>query len=207
MLPTDEQIRKLHQKYAHSKADFDLIYTHCKVIDAIATQLINVNPSITIDRDLVHVGCMLHDIGAYDVLENGKFVRGVRHGILGEEILQNEGFPEIISRIASHHTGVGLTKKDVQDQNLPMPVADYTAQTDEERLIMYADKFHSKSNPPTEPPYFCTFEWYRDSISRLGSDKAAKFDALAELFSKPDLVALSNQFNYSIKDFEVISAA
>lgn len=32
-------------------------------------------------------------------------------------------------------------------QNLPVPPADYLAETAEERLVMYADKFHSKSRP------------------------------------------------------------
>lgn len=200
MLPTDKQIRALHQKYAHSDTDFELIYTHCQVVDAITKQLITANPQLTIDPELVHVGCMLHDIGAYEVLENGSFVRGVRHGVIGEEILRNEGYPEILHRIASHHTGVGLSAEDVRDQNLPMPVANYTADTDEERLIMYADKFHSKSNPPIDPPYLCTFEWFRVSVSQHGHDKAAKFDALSALFGLPDLTTLSRQFGFKIKD-------
>lgn len=200
MLPTDQQIRELHRKYAKTDADFNLLYTHCQVVEAIAMQLLDAKPQPGIDRELVHVGCMLHDIGAYDVLVDGKFVQGVRHGTIGEEILKSEGYPETIWRFASHHTGVGLTAKDVVDQNIPIPVADYTAQTDEERLVMYADKFHSKSNPPLEPPYFCTFEWFRDSVKQFGPDRAAKFDNLAELFGKPDLVSLSKRFGYDIKD-------
>ncbi len=154
MLPTDQQIKNLHQKYAKTDADLTLIYTHCQIIEAIAMQLLEENPIKDIDRNLVHVGCLLHDIGAYEVLEDGKFVQGVRHGTIGEDILKSEGFSETIWRFASHHTGVGLTKKDVLDQKLPIPVADYTARTIEEQLVMYADKFHSKSNPPSEAPYF-----------------------------------------------------
>lgn len=200
MLPTNQQIKQLHQKYAKSDADLTLIYTHCQIVEAIAMQLLDAKPIQGIDRDLVRVGCLLHDIGAYEVLEEGKFVRGVRHGAIGEDILKNEGFSETIWRFASHHTGVGLTEQDVMDQNLPIPVADYTAKTNEERIIMYADKFHSKSNPPSEAPYFCSFDWFRNSVQRFGSDKAAKFDALAELFGKPDLIALSEQFGHTIKN-------
>lgn len=199
MIPTDQQIKNLHQKYAKSDADLTLIYTHCQVVEAIAMQLLDVSLIDDIDRTLVHVGCLLHDIGAYEVLEDGKFVRGVRHGSIGEDILKSEGFPETIWRFASHHTGVGLTKKDVIDQNLPIPIADYTANTNEERLVMYADKFHSKSNPPTEAPYFCSFDWFHNSVQKFGADKAAKFDILAELFGKPDLAPLSRRFGHAIK--------
>lgn len=200
MLPTDQQIKNLHQKYAKTDADLTLIYTHCQIIEAIAMQLLDKNPIKDIDRNLVHVGCLLHDIGAYDVLEDGEFVQGVRHGIIGENILKSEGFSETIWRFASHHTGVGLTKKDVLDQKLPIPVADYTARTIEEQLVMYADKFHSKSNPPSEAPYFCSFDWFHNSVQKFGADKAAKFDTLAKLFGKPDLVSLSKQFKHAIKN-------
>lgn len=199
MLPTDQQIENLHRKYAKTEADFNLIYQHCQTVEAIAMQLLGAKPLANIDQQLVHVGCLLHDIGAYEVLENGRFVQGVRHGAIGEEILKNEGFSEIIRRFASHHTGVGLTEQDVIDQNIPIPVADYTAKTDEERLIMYADKFHTKGNPPAGKPHFCTFEQYSNSVQKFGADKAAKFNALAELFGKPDLESLSMRFGHEIK--------
>lgn len=200
MLPTIQQIEALHRKYAATAADFNLIYTHCQVVEALALQLLDARPVASIDRELVRVGCLLHDIGAYQVLENGRFVQGVRHGVIGERILKNEGFSETIWRFASHHTGVGLVEQDVIDQKLPIPVADYTARTDEERLIMYVDKFHSKSNPPVEPPYFCTFQWFRRAVQKFGRDKPEKFDALAELFGKPNLEPLSARFGYEIRD-------
>lgn len=168
-------------------------------------QLLDARPIAGIDRQLVHVGCLLHDIGAYDVLEAGKFVAGVKHGVIGEEILKKEGFPEVIWRFASHHTGVGLTEEDVKEQGLPIPVADYTAKTNEEQLIMYADKFHSKSNPPIEPPYFCTFEWFHNSIQKFGADKMAKLDALAELFGKPDAYRAPNPWAANYKAASLLS--
>lgn len=199
-LMSDTQIKDFHRRHALTEADFQLIYTHCQIIDALATQLLNAKPINTINRQLVHVGCMLHDIGAYNVLEEGRFVQGVRHGVLGEAMLREAGLPEPICRFASHHTGVGLTRQDIIDQGLPMPAADYLAETDEERLIMYADNFHSKSSPPDEPPYFCTFGWFRASIQKFGPGKAAIFDGLAEQFGKPDLEPLSRHFGHAVKD-------
>lgn len=199
MLPTDQDIKALHRQYAKTDDDFQLIYTHCQIVEAIAMQLLDARPTPSVDRQLVHVGCLLHDIGAYDVLENGRFVAGVRHGPIGERILQKEGFPETIWRFASRHTGVGLTEQDVKDQKLPIPIANYMPHTDEERLIMYADKFHSKSNPPLEPPYFCTFEWFHQSIQKFGTDKAARLEELAHLFGKPQLEVLSRHYGYATK--------
>ena len=191
-------IQKLHHKYAPSQADYDLVYTHCEIIWAIAKQCIQ-NKPLAVDAKLVQAGCLLHDIGVYPLFTAaGKLRPGVAyitHGTEGEAILQAERLPEVICRFASHHTGVGLTKDDIITQQLPLPAADYLAETEEERLIMYADKFHSK----TSPPYFNSYEWYRQDIARFGADKVVKFEALAKQFGIPDLTALSQHYGYAIR--------
>ena len=100
----------------------------------------------------------------------------IRHGILGYELLQEEGLPEAICRFASHHTGVGLTRDDVIAQRLPLPPADYLAETGEERLVMYADKFHSKKTPPV----LLTAPAYAASVRRFGAEKVAAFQAMRD---------------------------
>ena len=74
-----------------------------QIVDAIATQLLEAKPSVQIDRALLRVGCMLHDIGAYLVMERGRFVQGVRHGVIGENILRDEGFDEYPLWIAHYY--------------------------------------------------------------------------------------------------------
>ena len=44
-----------------------------------------------------------------------------------------------------------------------------------------------------------TFEWYRDSVKQFGEGSTAKFDALADLFGKPDITALSREFNQVLR--------
>src|ERR1700722_13869884 len=50
------------------------------------------------------------------------------------DLVREEGFPEVIRRFASHHTGVGLSREDVLRQELPLPPGDYLAETPEETL-------------------------------------------------------------------------
>lgn len=196
-MPSDQRIETLHRKYAKTEADFRLIFTHSTIVKEIAMQLLDAKQALQLDRELVRVGCMLHDIGVYDVIVDGAYVQAVRHGVIGEEILKKEGFPEAIWRIASHHTGTGLTAEDVAAQELPIPPADYLAETDEERLVMYADKFHTKGIPR---PFFNSFEECRESLGRFGEDKVEKFDALAEQFGKPDLAPLIDTYGHPIKE-------
>ncbi len=145
--PTKEQIIALHHRYAPSEKVFTLVFTHCQIIAGIAEQLLQARP-VTVSVDLVKAGALLHDIGAYKFIdENGIFDKSnyLRHGIEGYKMLKEEGLPEELCRIAERHTGVGITQEDIIRQKLTLPLKDYVAETTEEKLIMYADKFHSKT--------------------------------------------------------------
>lgn len=197
-LPTIEQIEALHRKYAISDAGFDLVFTHCKIVSEIAEQCI-AKKQLAVDIELVKVGCLLHDIGVYELLDkDGKEredIHYITHGIRGEVILKKEGFSEMISRFGSHHTGVGLTKQDIAKGNLPLPVQDYLAETPEEELVMYADKFHSKDVPPC----FNSFEWYKKYAARFGQDKSEQFAQMADKFGVPDLAPLIDKHGHAVR--------
>ncbi|GAA1363507.1 HDIG domain-containing metalloprotein [Catellatospora chokoriensis] len=193
-VPTDEQIRELHERYAPTPEAFDLVYTHCVIVCAVAEQLLDGRRS-AYDVDLVRAGSLLHDIGVYRLYDaDGRLDHRdyVRHGLLGHDLLRELGFPEALCRFCSCHTGVGLTREDVLHQQLPLPVADYVAETDEEQLVMYADKFHSKTTPPT----FVTAAAYTADVRRFGADKAARFTALVAHYGEPDLTRLAEQHRH-----------
>lgn len=197
-LPSTETIFELHRQYAPSDTAFELVYEHCQIVWEIAQKLIAAN-DLHVDRDLVRAGALLHDIGAYPLYGHtddfAKPSNYITHGVEGEKILKAEGLPEALWRICSHHTGVGLTKHDIAEQNLPLPHEDFVAETDEELLVMYADKFHSKS----VPPHFNSFDWYRVAVGKFGPDKHGTFDAMAEKFGKPNLAPLSEKYGFAIR--------
>lgn len=186
-IPTEDEIVDLHRRYAPTEEAFDLVLTHCRIVRDVAGQLLGHHD---LDVDLVRAGALVHDVGVH-LLGDAPYLR---HGVLGEELLRGLGWPERLSRFCAHHTGVGLTRADVIDQGLPLPVADYLAETPEERLVMYADKFHSK----TTPPVFVSAATYRESVRRFGPDHADRFDALRATFGDPDLGALSAASGHAI---------
>ena len=155
----------------------------------IAAQLLVARPQPGLDAELVHVGCLLHDIGVYRLAADEAYIR---HGVLGEAILRAEDLPEALCLIPSHHTGVGLTRRAIIARNLPLPHQDYLADTPEEALVMYADKFHSKSNPP----HFNTFNTYRAYVAQFDPENPTKFDALADQFGHPDLAPLAAKYGH-----------
>ncbi|MBV1850663.1 HD domain-containing protein [Catellatospora tritici] len=195
-IPSDRRIRALHERYAPSAAAFELVYTHCEIVCALAERLLDGgHPGL--DVDLVRAGCLLHDIGVYRLYdETGRLDQRdyVRHGVLGRDLLRDLGFPEVLARFCAHHTGVGLTAADVRGQALPLPVGDYLAETDEEQLVMYADKFHSK----TMPPVFVTAATYAENVRRFGEDKVVRFAAMVARFGEPDLPGLAQRYGHPV---------
>ena len=197
-IPTDEEILRLHEKHAPTADAFDLVYTHCLIVCDIVEQLHSRSAAgRELDLNLARAGSLLHDVGVYRLYDDaGNLDRAnyIRHGILGYELLQEEGFPEEICRFASHHTGVGLSREDVIAQRLPLPPTDYLADTGEERLVMYADKSHSKRTPPV----FFTAPAYAAKVRRFGPKKVAAFEAMRAAFGEPDLEAFSAAYGHRI---------
>ncbi|MEV4331778.1 HD domain-containing protein [Streptomyces sp. NPDC049597] len=195
-VPSVDEIRALHLKYAPNDAAFGLVFTHCEIVWRVAERLIAVS-GCGVDADLVRAGCLLHDIGVYRLYDVEGRLNGqnyVRHGVLGHEALEAEGLPEVLCRFCSCHTGVGLSKEDVLAQRLPLPPADYLAVTPEERLVMYADKFHSK----TTPPKFVSPDTYAAYVGRFGQDKVAAFRALRAVFGDPELEHLAAAYGHAV---------
>lgn len=79
-------------------------------------------------------------------------------------------------------------------QRLPLPPGDYLAETGEESLVMYADKFHTK----TTPPALLTASAYAASVRRFGDDKVAAFGAMPAAFGEPDLAPFSSTYGHRV---------
>ncbi|MEV7870609.1 HD domain-containing protein [Streptomyces sp. NPDC088124] len=195
ILPTVNEIRALHERYAPSHEALDLVFTHCEIVCGIAAQLV-AQTAIPLDADLVRVGALLHDIGVYRLYDQaGRLDHRdyIRHGVLGYEILREEGFPEPLRRFCSCHTGVGITRHDIRERKLAIPETDYLAETVEEQLVMYADKFHSKTTPPT----FLTADSYAAQVERFGTDKVHAFGLLRARFGEPDLTSARARYGHA----------
>ena len=144
-------------------------------------------PPHDLDPQLVSAGAMLHDVGILQCHAPSILCEGSRpyiaHGIIGAEMLRDYGRTfgldmEPFARICERHTGMGITAREVREQQLPIPERDYLPETLEEKLICLADKFFSKSGDMQEKPVSAV----RRSLEKFGPDTVARFDALCRLF-------------------------
>ena len=201
MTPSLADIRAIHKKYAPSEKVFAAVFGHCQIVAEIAEQLIALR-QLPLDRDFVRVGALLHDVGYYSLVDaEGVLLPGkaqIQHAVAGAAILRAEGLPEAQCLCCLHHIGVGLSEEDVTHQELPIPVQDYRPTTPEERLVLYADKFHSKKKL-TELT-FNSFSFYEEFLrERFGAASVAAWRSLAREFGKPDLMSLAAKHQQLIR--------
>ncbi|MFC9759785.1 HDIG domain-containing metalloprotein [Streptomyces sp. NPDC056921] len=189
VIPSLRDIRDLHKTFAPSRSAFEAVYSHCEIVWTVACALMK-ESGAAIDGDLVRAGCLLHDIGVYCLYDDAGALdekNYIQHGLIGHELLAGEGFAESLCRFCSCHTGVGLTRSDIIAQELPLPRQDFVAVSSEEQLVMYADKFHSKTNPPR----FLRAETYALHVRRFGAAKEDAFRGFSAVFGVPDIEQLA----------------
>lgn len=155
---------------------------HSEMVTKKALAVLDNHPELEADRKFVKRAAMLHDIGiiftdAPSMGCTGKWPY-ICHGHLGAEVLRKEGYP-LLARVCERHTGTGLTREEIVNQNIPIPPARYIPETIEEIIVCYADKFYSKGNLTEE----LTVDRILKNLERYGEDKKQTFLKWHELFN------------------------
>lgn len=85
-------------------------------------------------------------------------------------MMREEGYDRH-ARVCERHTGAGLSAREIEQQNLPLPHRGFLPETIEEKIICYADKFYSKSHLDR-----CkTLPQAEKTISRFGDEGLQRF--------------------------------
>ena len=160
---------------------YNSVWSHSRLVADKALQLAQAHPKLEIDLDFVYEAAMIHDIGVFLTNAPSIYCTGdqpyICHGVLGAELMRADGYPRH-ALVCERHTGTGLTVADIIAQNLPLPHRDMCPVSLEEKLVCFADKFYSKSNPDREKP----LDKVRKSVARYGEDSLRRFEEMAALF-------------------------
>lgn len=176
-------LKLIEKYYPVGTLRYKIYMPHCKAVTNLALKIARAHPELAADPEKLELGGMMHDIGIYltDAPDIGCFgnLPYIMHGFKGRELLEKEGLSEI-APVCERHIGVGITIKDIEQRNLPLPKRDMTPQTIEERIICYADKFFSKSAANLMSPK--PLEKVKRSISKHGEDKCKVFEEMMGIF-------------------------
>lgn len=174
--------KKIIDKYYSGDGDLrTILIIHSQSVARKALQIVSLHPELNLDREFIEEAAMLHDIGIIKTDAPGIKCFGTEayicHGILGAEMLRQEGLPRH-ARVCERHTGAGLSLNEIVSQNLPLPHQDFLPETLEEQVICYADKFFSKTHLDREK----SVEKAEKSIAKFGEEGLARFKQWEKMF-------------------------
>lgn len=161
----------------------DILVIHSRKVADKALDIIRKNGIQEVDPKFVEAAAMLHDIGIRRCDAPRIECHGTSpylcHGIIGGAMLRDNcqlwGMTpaeiEPYARVCERHTGTGLTMRQIEERNLPLPHRDFVPETLEEQIICYADKFYSKTHLKREKTYAHVLR----SLSDFGDDVQRKF--------------------------------
>lgn len=132
------------------------VITHSQSVYDIAMKIVKKieEAGIRVNKDVVAMGALLHDIGR-------SRTNGIQHAIEGAKIAQRQGFPPAVVSIIEHHIGAGICKEEAQV--LGLPIKDYIPKTLEEEIVAHADNLCGITD-------ICSLI---DRFKKNGNDKAA----------------------------------
>jgi len=197
MIPDLQAIEALHRRYAVNDAVFNLVYTHCKIVNEIAEWCAD-SMHESVDRDILQAACLLHDIGTYICFDDNA-VGGhnqynyKQHAIFGAALALEEGYDPQIADTIRTHVLLGLTKQEIIDYGWPLPQKDYEPTTIEGRLLCYADRFHSKG------PTFNSYETFLFGLRKDLPRQADKLEVWAKEFGVPDVNELAAKYGHPVR--------
>ena len=159
-----------------------IIRTHSEQVAKKALSIIN-QKQLQVNSGFVYSASLLHDIGVIKCNAPDMGAKGdlpyICHGVEGRKLLENKHLYEI-AKVCERHTGSGITKKEIIQNNLPLPKRDMMPITLEEKLICYADKFFSKSGNLEQEK---SLETIINQLERYGKEVVERFLKLHTIFS------------------------
>ena len=148
----------------------DRVIEHILAVKRVALRIAD-ETTIPVDRELVRMGALLHDIGRART-------HGIDHAVVGAEMAREMGVDERIVRIIERHIGAGINADEARA--LGLPVKDYVPQTPEEKIVAYADNL-IKGN--RETTFEAALEEFK-SIPGIGKPAIERFIMLHEEIEK-----------------------
>lgn len=132
----EAKAKELLKEYAPSESSYEKVLKHSEAVKEVAISITEDIRKIKVNKDLVRIGSLLHDIGRF---VNPPGEEGYKHAYKGGKILEKEGIDHRIIFIVKRHIGSGLTKEEIREKDMDLPEKDFIPETVEEKIVCYAD--------------------------------------------------------------------
>ncbi len=167
--------------YTEDSKLFAMLWTHSRQVAELALQIALNYKDSAVDAEFVNDAALLHDIGIFRTNAPDIYCVGdepyIRHGVIGSELLKARGLDRY-ALVCERHTGAGLSCREIEERQLPLPHRDMLPLSVEEKIICYADKFYSKSNLTKRKPV----DKIRKGMQKFGDEQLRRFDEMHAMF-------------------------
>jgi uncharacterized protein len=173
----------LEKYFSQNRISLEIVLEHSRMVADKALSVVRLQTHTELDLQFIEEAAMLHDIGVSGTYAPRIGCYGnepyIRHGVLGREILDAEGFPAH-ALVCERHIGVGLTVQDIIEQQLGIPERNMEPVTRAERIICFADLFYSKRLETIRCEK--TVDQVKKNLLKHGGNKIAVFEKWLEEF-------------------------
>jgi uncharacterized protein len=179
-------IKIIEKYYEPDSKAYRFVLHHGMIVAKKALEVAERVKELKPDFNFIEEAAILHDIGIFMTYAPKIGCFGyhpyISHGYLGRELLEKEGLLKH-AKVCETHVGVGLTEKDIEINNFPLPKRNMIPETLEEKIICFADKFYSKDENFLERQK--SISEIRKMIRKYGDDKLRQFDEWLIFFKEP----------------------
>jgi uncharacterized protein len=177
--------------YTPGTQSYEILVAHSRIVTEKSLEIANHLVAriglahLNLDVEFIGKAAMLHDIGIFQTQAESIGCTGeapyICHGYLGRKLLDEHGLPPEYGLVCERHTGAGITKENIEQNNLPLPARDMVPLSLEEIIICFADKYHSK-NPKYSHENITTAKVIEE-LGKISEEHAARFTLWAEEFT------------------------
>lgn len=161
----------------------EILITHSEMVMLKCISIIEKHPELNADRETLIDAALLHDIGIIKTdapkIECFGSYPYLMHGVLGRKIIEQSNLKHL-AMFAERHTGTGISKEDIIENNLPLPQRDMIPITIEEQILCFADLFYSKGKGKLRDEK--SVEKIRAGLLKFGQSNVDKFDSWCNIF-------------------------
>ncbi len=179
----NDSIQIIQKYYTPGSKAYDILIAHSSAVKALVFKILDHNPHLQVNAALLEQAAMLHDIGMIRTHAPDLGCHGdhpyICHGYLGREMLEAEGLHQV-ALFCERHTGTGISRQEIIENHLPLPLREMMPVTVEEKILCYADKFFSKSGKNLQQPK--KLKKIYKNLGKYGEDKLRRFDELIGMF-------------------------
>lgn len=127
------------------------VVAHCHKVSQMALSIAE-RITLPVDRELVRLGGLFHDIGR-------SRTHDINHAVAGVELARQLGFSDALVTIIERHIGAGITASEAE--RLGLPKKDYLPLSVEEKIVSYADNLVSGVR---EMPFYEALDRFKEIL-------------------------------------------